>query len=232
MKKIIVALLIALCLPLTAHADNDWYFSQHFTGAQSDLNCGPAVAAMALKWINPESLMDVEDVRDDMGHDGRTTTGQLVEYLDGKEIDSSRVYIETLDEITGVIDNDGIIIALVRNRRFYNSKREGYHFVIIHGYKQDGDTLLVNDPWSTRKEVKWEQLKKSVADTSHEFIMVSKQNNREDEMDRYLTIRISEEMRDEFHAACKEQAINPSELLRKYIREFIERQKAGEVANK
>ena len=46
-------------------------------------------------------------------------------------------------------------------------------------------------------------------------------------MNKHLIIRIDEETRQLFHKTCKANAINPSELLRKFIREYIEKEKAS-----
>lgn len=159
--------------------DYEWYVDQLNTGKYGKQNCGPASCEMAIKWVDKDSKITAEEIRDkyiakngeEPAHSGMnglevkdTLEGNNVKYKlilpDDKFIDSES---EVLDEL-----KSGNILMLSLAMRYISKQERGwyrngrewsgnyYHWVIIKGYKiVEGKTYLeIYDPWRYKGEGK------------------------------------------------------------------------------
>lgn len=125
--------------------DYDWYYKQYGTGQYAAVNCMPTMTAMALKWVNQNSTVTVENLRNQF----------LPEFDDGwwmaQVVSSLESYLipyeyGTVSEafITNVIDRGGIVLAMFTEAE---PGAQG-HCELIYGYERSGNSLrfLVQDP--------------------------------------------------------------------------------------
>ena len=99
----------------------NWYYSQHDTGLYSDVNCGPSVAAMALKWYDKNIPKTVEQVREEI----ETTTGmtvyELKNYLMENNLKINDFFLKNKERLFNELNKGNIIIAIVSMEKYYGS---------------------------------------------------------------------------------------------------------------
>lgn len=129
----------------------NWYYSQQDTGLYSDVNCGPSVAAMALKWYDKNISKTVEQVREEI----ETTTGmtvyELKNYLMKNNLKINDFFLKNKERLFNELNKGNIIIAIVSMEKYYESPiyKDLYHFIVINGFKFDINNNLyfyVYDP--------------------------------------------------------------------------------------
>ena len=122
--------------------DYDWFYSQHNTGAFSDVNCMPSIATMAAHWYDQNSSATVEKMRDTNPIDGGWTAYELHHGLECYNI-PYEVGFSDMDSILGALDEGKIVLAQYSDRPFDQSG----HCYVIYGYRRVGDsvTFIVND---------------------------------------------------------------------------------------
>lgn len=147
----------------------DWYSYQLNSGLYSEINCGPSVISMALKWSNIKLDKSSREIREDMGHRGIVYTDQIVNYLNKNNINTN--YYDFVDNnfntIKSIIDDGNIIILLGDFGVLRNGSRDNYgHFIVVYGYEvkeKDNISLIVHDPYfKNKKEYDFEIINKSV----------------------------------------------------------------------
>ena len=147
----------------------DWYVDQHGTGHFAGVNCGPAVATMAAKWVDGTVNLTVENTRNLSStylRSGMWSVANIEETLD-KTVGSHHQRLDEMptspQDIQKILDDpaEKILIAglragLIRAStdpkhhvdRFHDET--GGHFIIIKGYREVDDQLFfeVYDPYS------------------------------------------------------------------------------------
>ncbi|HEQ72342.1 MAG TPA: hypothetical protein ENN69_07625, partial [Spirochaetia bacterium] len=136
----------------------DWYKTQFDTGMYG--NCGPASAASAIKWANGTDLT-VERVREEIGmpyENGAVDYGNLRENMKRHGVDADIRRITTADDVTTVIDEQGIVIVSFNCGvvtpatgpeetdfvgRYYPDATG--HYLLIKGYTVDRQFFVVYD---------------------------------------------------------------------------------------
>lgn len=156
----------------------DYYIQQQHSGTYSDNNCGPAVAVMAAKFVNPSYSGTVEQAREEAlvsEVDGGVNwfPRDIYKYLwrHGAEpayCDFSKsTYDDYVSTITSKIDAGCIAISCIKMTSITeavnpNSQKRVHkyypgtagHFLLIKGYRKMGtDTWFeVHDPWGLDKK--------------------------------------------------------------------------------
>lgn len=145
--------------------EDGFYLEQHNSGEYSDINCGPAVAAMAGRWAEPRYNASVKDVRDmmiQMGVTGLWSLDNIFSYfmvggirncakksLVGSFTDPEEVFYNNfVSLVKGVIDEGKIAIMLINTSYItydatqeveYRVNRyysnEFNHFILVKGYR-------------------------------------------------------------------------------------------------
>ena len=152
------------------NVEYDWYFDQMITGVYSATNCGPSVAAMAVKWVYPDFSDTPEDAREFLQPTGGAMPLYLLlGYLSKNKVPHKSVYGVSDIQILKEIINDGNIailgirtyyISFQENNkwhkgRFYSSlpNEEYGHFIIVKGYKVVDGVLYyeIYDPFSSQR---------------------------------------------------------------------------------
>lgn len=151
--------------------DYDWYIDQRDTGEHSNANCGPASAAMAMKWTNEEFEGTGEDARNMYPAYGAWwRTNIFFRYFESLGQPYSTMMLErdqgvATTDLKKVIDEGKIAILCIdmnyisresdpnrRVNRFYDYA-DG-HFLIVKGYAEVDDLTYfeVYDPnsWGKR----------------------------------------------------------------------------------
>lgn len=136
----------------------DWYKTQFNTGMYG--NCGPASNASVIKWATGENLT-VEQVRAEIGMpyaNGAVDYNNLQTQLKKHGVESQLMNIKSLDDITKVIDESGIVIVsfncgvvspTTSNKKTnfigrYYPDATG-HYILIKGYTHDRKYFIVYD---------------------------------------------------------------------------------------
>jgi len=159
------------------NVDHYWYFDQMVSGKHSHMNCGPSVAAMAVKWACPNLTETPEDAREFIQPEGGAMhLHQLSPYLTKNKVTHEFVDgvsdIHILKEIINagniaIMEIKMFYISFQENNKWHNGRfysvvpNDKYgHFIIVKGYKVvDGVTFYeVYDPFSNQKEYEDGQL--------------------------------------------------------------------------
>lgn len=144
----------------------NWYYDQSLSGQFASINCGPAVATMAIKWSDPSFSKTPEDARNTY----RTTggwwfTNDIVSYFEKYGINSMYTTLpDKYQTIKNYLDKGYIVVLCLDNFYIrYNSNNKQHidkyyrvnaagsgHFIIVKGYKQTSSNFYfeVYDPWS------------------------------------------------------------------------------------
>ena len=160
------------------NVDHDWYFDQAISGEHSPVNCGPSVAAMAVKWRYPDFTETPEDARKFIQPTGGGVhLHQLSPYLIKHKVTHEFINGVTDIHILKEIVNAGYIAILGINMsyieyqdnpkwhkgRFYSAppSNDGWnHFIIVKGYKVVDGVIYyeVYDPYSYQRRYENGQL--------------------------------------------------------------------------
>lgn len=151
----------------TEYINNDkkyeWYISQDNSGKYSNVNSGPACAAMAIKWKDSSSSKSVEAIRNFNESNGTSwNNAAIASYLKSSNIDYNYCNDITEDALKNQIRNGNILIVTLNPQYInYNNGAESkigrFHAVegstysvIIKGYKiVDGKTYFeMYDPFN------------------------------------------------------------------------------------
>ena len=143
--------------------DYDWYVDQFNTGKSNYVNCGPSSIEMAMKWLNKNSSITAEEIRDKyLEEESYGTPLDTIAYC----LTDNNISYRCLREITTDIFknelNEGniIIIGLSMGDISYNMineervgryfEKDYPHYVVIKGYKVVDDKLYFEtyDPFS------------------------------------------------------------------------------------
>lgn len=149
-----------------ATTEYDWYKDQAQTGLFSSINCGPAVATMALHWADPSFTHTVEEARNTYrASGGWWYTTDIVNYLNKYQVNSSHATLtDRYQTIKKYIDKEYLVILCLdsyyitynpdpylRVDKYYKvAAKDTGHFIIVKGYRQVDDKFFfeVYDPWS------------------------------------------------------------------------------------
>ncbi|MBS1525279.1 MAG: hypothetical protein JST19_06510 [Bacteroidetes bacterium] len=146
----------------------DFYFDQFDGTVYQSINCGPAVATMAVKWADPSFNKKPADARIAISEKGGWwLTSDIGSYLDRNGISHTTVSFNTVNAnqvIEHSIDNGQVIILCLdmyyaqynpinteHTNKFYATKAKGWgHFLLVKGYvKVDSKTYYdIYDPYS------------------------------------------------------------------------------------
>ena len=144
----------------------EWYIDQITTGEHAYVNCGPACAAMAVKWADPNFTGSAQEARNTyLPEGGWWYTSNIAAYLDDHTISWSYWTLPNADNMKSFLDEGNIIILCLdmyyvrevvgntewHKDKFYTTEAEEWgHFIVVKGYKVvDGIFWLeVYDPWS------------------------------------------------------------------------------------
>ncbi len=155
------------------NSSESFYMEQQHTGTYSDENCGPACAAMALKWYDPRYAGGVEGARSSAVTseiDGGTWwyPRDVFNFLYNNGIDayywnfdgaSEEGFINTIIDLleqgnlcivclnTGNLTEQTVLNHEYHTNRYYTGGNG--HFLLIKGYRIVNGTVWfeVNDPW-------------------------------------------------------------------------------------
>ncbi|KXX67034.1 hypothetical protein [Flammeovirga sp. SJP92] len=150
------------------NVEHEWYIDQKNTGTYYYENCGPSVATMSIKWINPNFNKTAEDARNTYRPEGGWWyTYDITNYLLKNGLYPYTEEIEHCDSLTHQIDEGNIVILCLdmyyvqrekkskwRVDKFYLANTTGWgHFIILKGYKKMEDKVYfeVYDPYSMNK---------------------------------------------------------------------------------
>lgn len=137
--------------------DRNWYLTQFNTETTS--NCGPTVAAMAVRWAS-DAKPEVLDIRQYLGWngDGAVSMEELKEALDTYSIKSKLMNLRSPNDIFAALER-GHLVAVVYNMaglqaithpefnlmgQYYND--QGGHYLALKGYSLDHKWFIVYDP--------------------------------------------------------------------------------------
>lgn len=157
----------------------EWYIDQFGTGVYESNNCGPTVSTMVLKWYNESFNRTVLDARAEIKPDGKWwQTQDIKAYLEKYGTTSKYYKFNDLVDLKTVIDKGGIAIlcldmydgyftsltgnpAAFRIHKYYISKINFGHFIVVKGYIYSNNKLYfeVYDPWSKHMKYPDGQLK-------------------------------------------------------------------------
>ena len=144
----------------TEYVTNDksyeWYINQDNTGKYSNVNSGPAAAAMAIKWTSSSLNKSIEDIRNTSENNGAAwDISTITSYLKSSNINYSSCDDISEDSLKNQLKNGNILIANLNPQYInYNSSSESkigrFHVVegntytvVIKGYKViDGTTYF------------------------------------------------------------------------------------------
>ena len=136
--------------------DIDWYRTQFGTG--TDSNCGPASAAMAIRWGKGIDFK-VEDVRRATGYfgTGAVSFEELVRVIMDNGVEVNIKPINSPQDIKDEIDSGSIVSVIfltseISFNRNYETDHFGVyyvddvgHYLTIKGYSADGNYFIVYD---------------------------------------------------------------------------------------
>ncbi len=139
--------------------DYPWYVNQGDTGEYSSLNCAPAVAEMAGRWVRQDFPVTAEQIRHESGLTTGINTNTLIGWLSKYGIPNRSVRLNTPDVLFKAIDDGNIAIlgldmfyvarssgpAEWRKDRFFPVENPGdfNHYIIVKGYVEvDGEYLF------------------------------------------------------------------------------------------
>ncbi len=147
----------------------DFYVDQYQTGFYAVNNCGPAVVAMASKWVDSSFVQSVSELRASIRPDGSLwSTSDIMQSLKTQSIHADIVYLGQIENvIRKEIDAGSILILCLdmydikqntnrieKRGKFYTNTSRGYgHFILVKGYQivDDKFYLEVYDPNSGGK---------------------------------------------------------------------------------
>ncbi|MDE5421094.1 C39 family peptidase [Ancylomarina sp. DW003] len=132
------------------NVDYEWYFDQANTGKYADVNCGPTVATMAIKWTNESFSGIPEDARSAFRPEGGWWyTSDIIPYLNKNNVSNYTIKLPTINKVKEELDEGNIVIICLdmyyiteqkKNNwhvdKFYTTKTKDWgHFIIAKGYK-------------------------------------------------------------------------------------------------
>lgn len=152
-----VFLLIAVSSVQYTYVSNDreheWYVTQQGTGIHSKINCGPAVAVMAIKWVNPPDYeITVQDAASkyNPGPNGGWHIRNVRNFVALHGVKTTIEKYQGHKTLTDALDKGNIIIVGIDARKINNLyyPPSDAHFIIVKGYRQINDKVVfeVYDP--------------------------------------------------------------------------------------
>lgn len=150
--------------------DYDWYIDQDTTGEYADINCVPTGCVMALKWVNKDFNMTVEQARNEYLERYNQTIGwdwlQAIQYMkeNGAKVREYRAEDYSLGQVIDELKNGSILlvdlnmgaISYAKNKedrvgRYVEFTGDPKHQIIVKGYKVVNEKIYfeVYDPGSS-----------------------------------------------------------------------------------
>ena len=132
----------------------EWYSDQGFTGTFSTVNCGPAVATMAIAWSIQDFPGTPQDARNTYRSGGGWWyTDDIINYLNKYNVNNWTIPLDEMQSLKDEIDKGNIAILCLdmfhvaalnpemdseyRKNKFYATAAAGWgHFVVVKGYKE------------------------------------------------------------------------------------------------
>lgn len=145
-------------------AQHDYYFDQYGTGKYAMVNCGPAVATMALKWADPKFNKSVSAARDSIKPNGaKWLASDMAKYIDAAEVETLSIYLSDIEnQVKNAIDRNYALVLCLdmyqiefnndpvqKTGKFYVTSHQAWnHFILVKGYLiADGKFYLeIYDP--------------------------------------------------------------------------------------
>lgn len=121
----------------------NWYFTQLDTGSESNMNCMPAMACMALKWRDENFSLTPESLRNLYGIKGGWYPSQLRNCLEDFGADYE-THSAIQENIISDLNNGNIILTQIST-----ADPENYgHCMVIYGYRKVNSeyNFLIYDP--------------------------------------------------------------------------------------
>lgn len=158
-------------------SQSDFYLPQENSGVDAQQNCGPAVAAMALKWVNPASEVSVAQLRNEIPvsrvsnekpwypkdvYTALQSHGVKVDYWYFAASATESFITRLCEQLTAgklaiVCLNAGDLTAgnsdnQLHTNRYYDLNKG--HYLLVKGFRVvDGNVWFeVHDPWSAGKK--------------------------------------------------------------------------------
>ena len=126
--------------------DWDWYMNQYETGAYNYINCMPTLAAMAMKWLDQDSEITPQALRE---HIPENTGGWYMYNVEQVFDDYGVKYTSksvSLENILADIDAGNLAFCQINE----GDVNQSGHCFIVYGYRRQGENLwlLTQDPAS------------------------------------------------------------------------------------
>lgn len=128
--------------------DYDWYLNQQESGFYRNINCGPTVAVMGVKWNNKNFNITPEMARDNnIKNGGAWNTSDIKDFINSN---NGFAYYEeyfNYDSIKKELDLGNLVI-LCLDVRYLGATNPNGHYIVVHDYIKKGDELffITHDP--------------------------------------------------------------------------------------